>query len=318
MKAAVVESFANPPRYADFPNPTLQEGEVTVAVTTSALSNLVKGQASGRHYSSATTFPFVPGVDGVGRLDDGTRVYFAFPRAPYGAMAELVPVPIHLTVPLPDALDDVTAAAIANPGMSSWGGLVERAHFVTGESVLINGATGVAGRLAIQVAKYLGAKYVVATGRNPEALAALPALGADAVIALDPLADMPALFREAINTYDVNVVLDYLWGPSAEQIIAAITGHGAPEGEPRIRFVQVGSMAGPSISLPAGALRSSGLELLGTGLGSISHARLVANIGELMAAVIPGGLQVNAEPVPLRDVEQAWNSDAGGRLVFTL
>ena len=318
MKAAIVESFAKPPRYSDFPEPTLLDDEVLVSVTASALSTLVKGQASGRHYSSATVFPFVPGVDGVGRLADGTRIYFGFPRPPYGAMAELVPVQSRLTVALPDDLDDITAAAIANPGMSSWAGLAERARLVPGESVLINGATGVAGRLAVQIAKYLGAKYVVATGRNPAALATLPSLGADAVIALDQAADMEPVFRKAMGDFGVNVVLDYLWGPSAEQIISSIAGHGSPAGEPRVRYVQVGSMSGTTISMPAGALRSSGLELLGTGLGSISYVRLVANIGNLMAAVVPGGLQVSADPVPLRDVETAWTSESGGRIVFTI
>jgi len=318
MKAALVESFEKLPQYAEFPDPVLQDGEVLVTVAASALSNLVKGQASGRHYSSGTVFPFVPGVDGVGRLADGTRVFFAFPRAPFGAMAELVPVQSHLAVPLPDDLDDVTAAAIANPGMSSWAGLSERARLVPGESVLINGATGVAGRLAVQIAKYLGAKHVVATGRNPAVLAELAALGADEMIPIDPATDLEPVFRETIGNYGINVVLDYLWGPAAEQIIGAIAGHGAPEGEPRIRFVQVGSMASPTISLPAGALRSSGLELLGTGLGSISYERLVANIGELMAAVVPGGLRISADAVPLSEVETAWASESGGRIVFTM
>ena len=88
MKAAVVESFDRAPRYADFAEPAAGEGEVLVKMRAAALSNLVKGQASGRHYSSGGVLPFVPGADGIGRLEDGQRVYFAFPTAPFGSMAE--------------------------------------------------------------------------------------------------------------------------------------------------------------------------------------------------------------------------------------
>ena len=96
------------------------------------------------------------------------RVYFVLPRAPYGSMAEQAVVPSAHCVPLPDELDDVTAAAIANPGMSSWAAYTERARLKAGETVLVNGATGTAGRLAVQIAKYLGARKVIATGRNAE------------------------------------------------------------------------------------------------------------------------------------------------------
>jgi NADPH:quinone reductase-like Zn-dependent oxidoreductase len=179
-------------------------------------------------YSSKAAFPFVPGVDGVGRSSDGRRVYFAFPRFPFGAMAELVPVRAELCVPVPDMVDDTTAAAVANPGLSSWAALTKRAQFVRGESVLINGATGVAGRLAIQIAKYLGAKTVIATGRNRDALALLPALGADVVIPLDGSEQNPIeRFRREIRVHDVGVILDHFWGASAEQVFAAIAGDGS-------------------------------------------------------------------------------------------
>ena len=125
------------------------------------------------------------GADGVGQLEDGTRVYFAFPRAPVGAMAERVAVRGDLTIPLPANLDDITAAALANPGMSSWAALTERCDFRPGESVLINGATGASGRLAVQIARHLGAGRIVATGRRAQMASALTALGADAFIPLE-------------------------------------------------------------------------------------------------------------------------------------
>src|ERR1700689_1847161 len=150
MKAAVVMGAGQTPRYADFSEPTPAAGESKIAVTAAAISQVVKSRASGQHYSSAGQFPFVVGIDGVGRLDDGSRVYFVLPRAPYGSMAERTVAPPARCLPLPEDLDDVTAAAIANPGMSSWAAYVERAKLKPGETALVNGAAGTAGRPAGQ------------------------------------------------------------------------------------------------------------------------------------------------------------------------
>ena len=166
MNAAVVESFGKPPRYATFREPVPAEGEVLIRVRAAALSNLVKGQASGTHYSSGSELPFVAGNDGVGTLPNGDRVYFIGPRTPFGTMAEWSVVSARRTIQLPVGVDDVTAAALGNPGLASWGALIGRARLQPGESVLINGATGVAGQQAIQVAKILGARKVIATGRD--------------------------------------------------------------------------------------------------------------------------------------------------------
>src|SRR6202050_3061011 len=166
MKAAIVLGAGQTPMYRDFSEPLPSSGESRVTVAAAALSQVVKSRASGAHYSSSGQFPFVVGIDGVGRLDDGTRVYFVLPRAPYGSMAEQTVVPAAQCLPLPDGLDEATAAAIANPGMSSWAAFKERAQLKAGETVLVNGATGTAGRLAVQIAKHLGARKVIATGRN--------------------------------------------------------------------------------------------------------------------------------------------------------
>src|SRR5580658_5689107 len=189
MKAAVVVEAGKTPIYGDFEEPVAKTGEVRVTVSAAALSTVVKSRASGAHYSSSGQLPFVVGIDGVGRLDDGRRVYFVLPKAPLGSMSEKTVVRPSQCVSLPDDLDDVTAAAIANPGMSSWAAFRERARLVAGETVLINGAAGTAGRLAVQIAKYMGARKVVATGRNEEALKALSALGADVAIPLDNCGD---------------------------------------------------------------------------------------------------------------------------------
>jgi NADPH:quinone reductase-like Zn-dependent oxidoreductase len=293
--------------------------EVRVSIRAAALSNLVKTQASGKHYSATALLPFVPGVDGAGVLDDGRRVFVAFPRAPYGTMAERTVIARDRCVDIPDDMDDVTAAAAGNPGMSSWAALMERARFVAGESVLINGATGTAGRLAIQIARHFGAKRIVVTGRNATSESALLALGADAFIPLDLSPEtLVQSFQDEIVSGHVRVVLDYLWGASAERLIAAIAGVGSRIAGDRVRFVQIGAMAGPTLTLPAAALRSSGLELMGTGLGSVSNQRLVQVIGELLRVFQSAKMTIDTESVPLTDVAAAWDRRTPRRLVFTI
>ena len=319
MKAAIVRSYERGPEYGDFEEPLAKTEEVVVTVKAAALSRLVQSQASGQHDSSDGRFPFVPGGDGVGVLPDGQRVYFAFPTPPFGSMAERTVVPASLCVSLPDELDDVTAAAAANPGMSSCAALMERAKLVQGESVLINGATGVADRLAIQIAKHLGARRVIATGRNNASLVGLDTLGADVLIPLaQPANALTMAFRTEIKNDGIDVILDYLWGPSAESLIAAAIGHGSRDAEPRIRFVQIGSLSGGKITLPAASLRSSGLELMGSGLGSVSNERLVNSVGEVMRAMVPKGFEVSAQPVPLAQVARTWASKTTDRIVFTM
>jgi NADPH:quinone reductase-like Zn-dependent oxidoreductase len=317
MKAAIVLGAGRTPVYGDFSEPLPSSGESRVTVTAAALSPLVRGRASGAHYSASGQFPLVPGVDGVGRLDDGSRVYFLLPRAPYGGMAERTVVSSAQCLALPDEVDDVTAAAIANPGMSSWAALTERARLKAGETVLVNGATGAAGRLAVQIAKHLGAKKVIATGRNVDALKSVAALGADVAI---PLVEDGAALEDALKgqfAAGVDVVLDYLWGRSAERIL--IAGAKAAADAAPIRFVQIGSASGPDITLPGAALRAKAIALMGSGIGSVSADRLIRCIDALLRATAPGGLKIAVKPVPLSEVEQAWpRDDSGRRTVFTV
>jgi NADPH:quinone reductase-like Zn-dependent oxidoreductase len=318
MKGAIVVEAGKTPVYGDFKDPIPEGEEVQVTVSAAALSNLTKGRASGTHYSSTGRPPFVVGVDGVGRLGDGRRVYFVLPRAPYGSMAEKTVVMPSLCVSLPDALDDVTAAAIANPGMSAWAAYKERAKLTAGESVLVNGATGTAGRLAVQVAKFMGARRVVATGRNPESLKALSALGADVTIALGDTGDaFEGILKEQFSGEGIDVVVDYLWGQSAERILLA--GAKAAKEGAQIRFVQIGTMSAPNITLPGAALRASAITLMGSGIGSVSTDGLVRSIGELMEAAVPGGFKIATKTYPLSEVESAWaGSDSTSRIVFKI
>jgi NADPH:quinone reductase-like Zn-dependent oxidoreductase len=317
VKAAIVRGPGQAPVYGKFPDPVPSAGERRITVTAAALSHNVKSRASGTHYSSSSQFPFVVGIDGVGQLDDGRRIYFVLPHAPYGSMAEQAIVPSAQCLPLPDGLDDVTAAAIANPGMSSWAALKKRARLRAGETVLVNGATGTAGRLAVQIAKHLGAGKVIATGRNTKSLRSVAALGADVAIPL--VEDENALedsFKEQF-AQGIDVVIDYLWGKSAERLLIAAAKAGM-DGIP-IRVVQVGSISGPEITLPSAVLRASAIELMGSGIGSIAFDRLVKAIGELLQATVPGGFKIATEAVPLSEVEQAWpQDDSTRRIVFTV
>jgi len=318
MNAAVVHSFDAPPRYTTFADPVPADGERLVSVTAAGLHPIVKALAKGTHYASSGELPFIAGIDGVGKLEDGTRVYFGIARSPFGTFAERALAAAWMCLPLPEGIDDVTAAGIANPAMSSWAALTARAKFVAGEAVLILGATGVAGQLAIQVAKRLGARRVVAAGRNPQALEKLKALGADTVISLDQdQASLVSAFRSELAESGVDVVLDYLWGQPAERMLEAISQKGLRKASARIRFIQIGESAGKTISLPAATLRSSALELVGSGFGSASLDQIRLALAEFFQAAAKRPFQFQTSAAPLRDVEALWNNaEEGTRLVF--
>jgi NADPH:quinone reductase-like Zn-dependent oxidoreductase len=323
MKAAIVKAPKTDPVYGDFPEPVPREGYSVIQVKASALSPVTRARASGSHYSADGVFPAVAGTDGVGITVEGQRIYFALPESPFGAMAERSLVKSEHCIPLPDALDDVVAAAIANPGMSAWAALIERARLNPGESVLVNGATGTAGGIAVQLAKYLGAQRVVATGRNESELEELKALGADEIIcfSLDPLhRDGPKRYEQAlIDAFSrgIDVVVDYLWGTSARAIIAAIA-KGVDDARP-VRFVHVGAASGEeSIDLPGAGLRSSSIVLMGSGFKSVPLAGLLNAVKSTFDAAVPARLRIATKAVPLGEVERYWSSAGKPRVVFTL
>jgi NADPH:quinone reductase-like Zn-dependent oxidoreductase len=316
MQAAVVNVRGQAPKYQSFADPEPQEGEALIRVRAAGLHPLVRGLASGAHYASGGDGPAIPGVDGVGTLDDGRRVWFVFVRRPWGTMAEFAAAPRDKLIPVPDGLDDATAAAIGNPGMSSWLGLKERAKLAAGETVLIMGATGVAGQLAIQTARHLGAKRVIAAGRNVEALAGA---NVDAIVALNQPEDAirEALAVEAARGIDV--IVDYLWGRPTELVLEALAKGFRPESTHCTRLVEIGSGGGPTITLPSATLRSIDLVLLGSGFGAVPLDGVLAAIPTVFDLAAKGILTINVEPVPLAQVEQAWNrAEKGRRIVFTV
>jgi NADPH:quinone reductase-like Zn-dependent oxidoreductase len=318
MNAAVVTSFSDPPHYSTFADPQPSESELIVNITAAGLHQVVRALANGTHYGSTGQLPFIPGVDGTGRLEDGTRIYFGIARPPYGTFAEKALATKGMYITLPDGLDETTAAGIANPSMSSWVALKARAKFATGESVLILGATGISGKLSVQIAKRLGARRIVAAGRNPQALEELKGLGADTTISLAQDHDgLVSAFRNEIAENGVDVVLDYLWGGPAEAVLAAIVQKGLKHASARIRFVQIGNSAAPTITLPAATLRSSRLELLGSGFGSASMDEIFQAVREFFEVAAKTPFQVSLKTVLLRDIASVWSTpERDARIVF--
>jgi len=314
MNAAVVNVLGQPPKYQSFTDPVREENEIFVQVRAAGLHPIVKSRASGTHYSSDGVVPVIPGVDGVGMLEDGSRVYFAFSRAPFGSMAERTVVRRSMTVPVPDGLDDAEAAAIANPGMSAWVSIKERARLEAGQTVLIMGATGVAGQLAVQVARHLGASRVIAVGRNVDAIAAADV---DATIALGPSEDAVREVFAVEAAKGLDVVIDYLWGRPTELLLEALAKGFRASATHATRLVEVGESAGRTISLAGGILRSVDLTLLGSGFGSAALDVIFAAVPKLFSLAANGTFKIDVEPVPLAQVETAWNRvEKGRRIVF--
>jgi len=308
MHAAVVRSFGAPPRFEPFPTPAATgEHEVLVDVLAAGLHPRVRSSADGTHYTSDGVLPLIPGIDAVGRTAAGELLYFVAADTAPGTMAEQAVVDRRRAVTLPPGTDPVAVAAGMNPGMSSWVALRRRAAPPPGGSVLVLGATGNAGQLAVQIARTLGAGHVVAAGRDPRRLDQLARLGADDVVGLDGDDAPDRLGRAAA---DVDVVLDYLWGRPTELALQAVLTARTDRAKPLV-WIQIGSVAGTEIALPSAVLRAAAVTLLGSGQGSVTTAGIVAELPSLVAEIAAGTLAVDPLPLPLAGVEQAWTAPTG-------
>ena len=225
---------------------------------------------------------------------------------------------------VPDGIDDATAAALPNPALSAWLAILWRSQLIAGESVLILGATGVTGKFAVQLAKLHGAARVVAVGRNKQVIQTLPELGADSVISLDKLdGELKNAFLAETKQKPFDIVLDYLWGQPAEVLLDALTGHDMTAEAHRTRYIQIGEMAGLTISLAAGTLRSTAIEMVGQGSGSVPKEVMAKISTEILPQILKlatqGKLRIDTEQVPLRDVEQAWQrTDLHGKRIVII
>jgi NADPH2:quinone reductase len=278
-----------------------------------AVENVDKAVAAGTHFAARQFLPELPAIvvfDGIGTLPDGTLVGFGQPRPPYGALAERTVVRARNTTPAPEGIDPAIAVVISSAVTGF--AIKTAAGFTPGETVLVQGATGVAGRLAVQVARLLGAARIVATGRNDDALAEVIGLGADAVIntAVDDDELIEAFAAEAGGGYDV--VLDFLWGRPTELLLKALVPSRIGQSKPT-RLVQAGESAGALIALTADSVRTSGLEVYGVGKGL--DARAVADAyGQIVQWTRDGNLVIGIERAPLSDIQTAWQrTDLNGR-----
>ncbi|MEN0010001.1 zinc-binding alcohol dehydrogenase family protein [Flavobacterium nitrogenifigens] len=323
MKAAVVYKKGELPKYAEFEEPIVSnENEILVSVKAVAITNLDKGIASGDHYSSEKENQngFIVGSDGIGVLENGTRVYA---RGISGTIAEKTLVEKNRMVVLPDGIEDATAAAMPNAVAGSAMALRFRAGIKSGETVLINGATGFTGQMAVQIAKHYGAKNIIVTGRNEKALKSLLELGADEIVSLkqDDESFISQL-KEIHKNTPIDIVIDYLWGHSAELIFSVLKGNG--NFTHRTRYVSVGSMSGDTIQLSAQILRSVDLQLSGSGLGSWTKEEVKLLFSEILPEMFllasKNILKVNIETVNLSDIEKMWNAEVpdGKRLVVVI
>jgi NADPH:quinone reductase-like Zn-dependent oxidoreductase len=315
VRAAVVGTPDATPVYADFPDPEQRPGREPLRLVGAGLHHVVRGLAAGRHYGSNGGYPLVPGVDAVARTGDGRLVYTGLARPPWGTMAERLVTPFE--VELPAGADPLAVAADMNPAMSGWMPLIARRKEVGSlGTVLVLGATGMSGSLAVRAALALGAHRVIAAGRDPEALERLRGLGAVTV----PLADLrpdawPAALGAAVAEAPPALVLDFVWGPVAEAAFAALGGAGADESAD-VDYVQIGSLAGTEAALPAALLRGRRIRITGSGVGSVSKAQMIAELPDVMARFADGTFDAPYTVYPLSRVGEAWAHQGRTRAVI--
>lgn len=323
MKAAVVFEKGKAPQYADFPEPEISnENEVLVTVKAASIKNLDKARASGKHYSTEneTHKPTVVGSDGVGYLEDGSKVYFFSKK---GTVAEKAVANPQMMVSIPENLDFSIAAALPNAVMGSAMALKFKAGIKSGNVVLVNGATGITGRIAVQIAKVYGASKIIVTGRNEESLRALRELGADEVISLQLSdEDFKKKIKEIHDESPIDIVIDYIWGHSVEMILSAFKGDGTFSH--KTKLITIGGMSGDTIQLSSQILRATDIRISGSGLGSWTKeesALLFSEIiPEMFQAAVEGKIKIETENMDIKNIEKAWNAEiqTGKRLVVRI
>lgn len=323
MKAAVVFEKGSIPQYADFPDPQApKENEMQVSVKAASIKNLDRAIAGGSHYSVSndTHQPKIIGTDGAGYLENGKKVYFFSKK---GTAAEKVNAEKGFIIPVPDELDFATASALPNAVMGSAMGLKFKAGMKPGDTVLINGATGITGRIAVQVAKLYGAKKIIATGRNEESLQTLLTLGADEIVSLKQQdEEFKSKIIDIHSETPVDIILDYLWGHSVEMLLSALKGNGTFSH--KTKLVSVGGMSGDAIQLSSQILRGTDIQISGSGLGSWTkeetHLLFTEIIPEMFQAAVEKRMIIDAQIASIKDIESFWNAEipAGKRLVITI
>ena len=321
MKAIVMFQKVGMPEYVEnFPEPQVNgEDQVIITVLAAAIKHLDKSKASGTHYSTQADFDTakVLGMDGVGVLENGDRV---FAIGMTGMLAEKAVVEKSRMIPVPDGLDVSIAAALPNAIGGSLMALRFRANIKPGDTVLINGATGVTGRMAVQVARYYGAGRIIGTGRNEESLKYLLASGVDEVISLQQDdEEITKRLQEVHRLTPIDIVLDYIWGHSATLILGSFKGQG--NFTHQTRFVSIGSLGGDTIQLSSEVLRSVDLHLTGSGMGSWTKSQMQMLLSEIIPEMFQlaadGKLKMDVQTASIAEIGKFWDLEVsdGKRLV---
>ncbi|GAB40991.1 MULTISPECIES: NAD-dependent epimerase/dehydratase family protein [Gordonia] len=314
MKAAIITEAGHNPVPGTFDEPEVVAGTQLFELVGAGLHQIVRSLAAGRHYGSSGIYPQVPGIDAVVRAADGSLRYTGRIAPPWGTMAERMAA--QGGFPVPDDADPLAVAAGVNPAGSGW--LPLHAHRdARGRlgTVLILGATGMSGRLAVQSARVLGADRIIAAGRNQAVLRSLRAPNVD-VVELD-VDDPAGALAEAVATSTPDLVLDYVWGPVAEATFTALGRQGLHEDDAQISYVQIGSLAGTHAAVPSTLLRSRNITISGSGAGSVSAEQQMRSIPAVIDAIASGALQVPYAAFGIDDVEKAWSYDGPERAVVT-
>ena len=322
MQAALIRTISHDPVLGEIARPTRKPGQVLIAVRAAALNPIDQWLASGQFYLGHPPLPYVPGCEGAGvvlegdgTLQPGTRVRFECPvLSTYGSLAPRTVVESEDAIPIPDDAPDDLAASIGIAGMAGWLSVASRAQVSPGERVVVLGATGVVGQVAVQAARWLGAGRIVAVGRNREALDRTRELGADGVVALEgqDVGELAGALQAAAGG-PIDVVIDGLWGNPA---LAAMTAAG-----PRARVVNLGQSSAPTLTLPSGMVRGKMLSLLGYSNMLESKAERRRGFQTVLARAVQGDLVVERELFSLAHVAQAWRQQHRSphkKLVVTL
>jgi NADPH2:quinone reductase len=297
VRAAILEQYGQAPRVGDFADPEPAGDRVVVEVRAAGLNPVDLRMSSGSFYGGSPPLPSVVGREGVGRTADGELVYFDSPVAPYGSFAERALVERADLFSLPVEIDAAKATCFGIAGLAAWMALDWRAQLHEGETVLVLGATGVVGQIAVQAARLLGAGRVVGAARDAEALERVRAIGADAVVRIGAAEDLAGALRDACGE-GADVVIDALWGEPAAAAVAACRASA--------RLVQIGESAGSHSSIASAAVRGKMLAILGyTNLLAPQEVKRAA-YRRMIEHAAAGELAVEVERVPLADVGDAW------------
>jgi NADPH2:quinone reductase len=316
MRAAVIHELGATPVVEERAEPVRGEGQALIASAAVGLNPVDLAIAAGTFYGGHPPLPFAAGREGVGRVLESTRfapgTLIATLKTASGSLAERFVADEAELWELPDEADPVIAAALGVAGLAGWLAVEERGRIQEGDRVLVLGATGTVGSVAVQAARLLGAARVVAAGRDAGRLERALRLGADETVTLEG-GEVEDALRGAFPDGGPDLVIDPLWGPPALAAIAI-----APIG---MRFVNLGQSAGASVDLTSAAVRGRLLEIIGHTVFEAPHDDLARAHRAMLEHVAAGELEVDVETFPLEQAVEAWEAQRAGpahKLVVTV